>query len=558
MTSAASRLPPGGKSVPLTERRYLVPFVLITSLFFLWAFGVNLNDILIPHLKKAFGLTDFQSSFIQVAFFGGYFLAAFPAGWVMERIGYKKGILTGLLLCATGAVLFLPASSSRVYGFFLLALFVMACGQSFLEVASNPYVTMLGPAGSAERRLNFAQSFNAVGAVLSPIIGRTFILTGVEYAPAQIAAMSTAQLAAYRAAEASTVKGPYLVMAGIFHGDGRSDFSSRTCRSVGSRRRKSSAADSRLAEAGKRARSPAPGARRDRAVLLRGRAGGRGQLRDPLRAILCSRDGGKARGILLAVPPDRFHGGAFYRLRRLMKRISGAALAFCCLLAGFLCASWWLCLHPASFQFGPWCCIGFFHSIMFPTIFALSIKDLGPLTKRGSSLLVMAIIGGAVFPAIMGRISDAASIQTAFRRAALLLCLHPLFRNVGLQAGAAPVLGRAHSRKPRAALMTRRYCLTLDLKDDPALIAEYKRHHRENLAGNHAQHQAIPASRTWKYTSLGTRLFMIMEVNAHFSFEEKTEADRNNSTVQEWEQSDVEVPAARCRSAPRRKMVADG
>ena len=203
------------QSVPVTERRFRVPFILITSLFFLWAFGVNLNDILIPHLKKAFGLTDFQSSFIQVAFFGGYFLAAFPAGRMMEKIGYKKGILAGLFLCAVGAVLFVPASSSRVYGFFLLALFVMACGQSFLEVAANPYVTILGPAASAERRLNFAQSFNAVGAVLSPIIGRAFILTDVV-APAQIAAMSAGQLATYQAAEASTVKGPYLMIAGIF------------------------------------------------------------------------------------------------------------------------------------------------------------------------------------------------------------------------------------------------------------------------------------------------------------------------------------------------------
>jgi len=208
--------PSQGHSVPVTERRFLVPFVLITSLFFLWAFGVNLNDILIPHLKKAFGLSDFQSSFIQVAFFGGYFLAAFPAGRLMEKIGYKKGILTGLFLCAVGAVLFLPASSSRIYGFFLFALFVMACGQSFLEVAANPYATILGPAASADRRLNFAQSFNAVGAVLSGLLGRTSILTGVEFTPAQLSAMSAAQLEAYRTAEISTVKGPYLMIAGIF------------------------------------------------------------------------------------------------------------------------------------------------------------------------------------------------------------------------------------------------------------------------------------------------------------------------------------------------------
>ena len=204
------------QAAPLTERRFLLPFVLITTLFFLWAFGVNLNDILIPRFRAAFALTDFQSSFIQVAFFGGYFLAAFPAGKLMERIGYKRGILVGLFLCACGAVLFLPASSRGAYSFFLVALFVMACGQSFLEVAANPYVTILGPPESAERRLNFAQSFNSVGAVLSPLLGRALILTGVEYTPAQLALMSVAQVQAYRADQASTVKLPYLLIAGIF------------------------------------------------------------------------------------------------------------------------------------------------------------------------------------------------------------------------------------------------------------------------------------------------------------------------------------------------------
>src|SRR6202007_1770913 len=125
----------------------------------------------IQHLKKAFGLTDFQSSLIQSAFFGGYFLAALPAGWLMQRVGYKRGILIGLLVCASGTILFIPAASVRVYGFFLFALFVMACGQSFLEVAANPYVTTLGPAESAERRLNLSQSFNSVGALITPFVG---------------------------------------------------------------------------------------------------------------------------------------------------------------------------------------------------------------------------------------------------------------------------------------------------------------------------------------------------------------------------------------------------
>src|SRR6202045_1095848 len=203
-------------SAPLTERRYTVAFVLVTSLFFLWALGVNLNDILIPHLKKTFRLTDLQSSLIQSAFFGGYFLAALPAGWLMERVGYKRGILLGLLTCALGAFLFIPAASIRFYWFFLFALFVMACGQGVLEVAANPYVTILGPPGSSERRLNLAQSFNAVGAVVTPIIGRAFILSGIEYSADQLSAMTPEQSVAYSALEESRVRGTYLAITALF------------------------------------------------------------------------------------------------------------------------------------------------------------------------------------------------------------------------------------------------------------------------------------------------------------------------------------------------------
>src|SRR5215471_8273517 len=191
------------RSVALTERRYRVPLLLITSLFFLWALGVNLNDILIPHLKKAFRLTDLESSLIQSAFFGGYFLAALPAGWLMERIGYKKGILSGLMICATGALLFIPSANALSYEFFLFALFVMACGQSFLEVAANPYVTILGPSASSERRLNLAQSFNSVGAVATPYIGAAFILTNTRPGAAA-------------AEEVHNVIGPYVVIAAVF------------------------------------------------------------------------------------------------------------------------------------------------------------------------------------------------------------------------------------------------------------------------------------------------------------------------------------------------------
>src|ERR1700757_4424119 len=188
-------------SAPITERRYVAPLILVTTLFFLWALGVNLNDVLIPHLKKVFDLSDFQSALIQMAFFGGYCLSALPAGRLLERIGYKNGIVVGLVTCAAGALLFIPAASIQVYGLFFFVLFVIACGQGVLEVAANPYVTLLGPAVSSERRLNLAPSFNAVGAVVTPLFGAAFILTGVEYSRAQLAAMSPAQIQAYQAAE---------------------------------------------------------------------------------------------------------------------------------------------------------------------------------------------------------------------------------------------------------------------------------------------------------------------------------------------------------------------
>jgi len=410
MTHAPLPTAPKTERAALTERRYLLPFLLVISLFFLWAFGVNLNDILIPHLKRAFGLTDFQSSFIQVAFFGGYFLAAFPAGWAMERIGYKKGILLGLLLCAAGAVLFLPASSHGIYGFFLFALFVMACGQSFLEVAANPYATALGPAGSAERRLNFAQSFNATGAVLSSLLGRTFILTGVELAPAQLAAMSSAQLAAFRASEASTVKGPYLAMAGIFVVLAVV-FQFTHLPDVLEAGKESHATVS-LADAG----SVLAHKHLVRGVVAQffyvGAQVGVASFVIRLTQFSIPGTAAKLAAYCLLLHLIGFTAGRFIG-SALMSRVSAHGLLSLFAAAAFLCAAV-VVLGSGVLPVAAVVLLGFFHSIMFPTIFALSIKELGALTKRGSSLLVMAIIGGAVFPALMGRISDAAGIQRAF------------------------------------------------------------------------------------------------------------------------------------------------
>lgn len=398
------------RSAPLTEKQYVLPLILVTSLFFLWAFGVNLNDILIPHLKKTFQLTDFRSSLIQSAFFGGYFLAALPAGRVMERIGYKRGMLIGLLMCAVGAFLFIPAASVRIYGFFLFALFLMACGQGFLEVGANPYVTILGPPESSERRLNLAQSFNAVGAFVTPYIGKVFILSGVEYSAAQLSAMTPEQLQVYSATEAARVKGPYLAITGIFLVVAALIYFSK------------------LPEIQETAGHAKPESERNelRSIwrykhLIKGvlaqffYVGAQvGVTSFIIRFAQHSLPGTPERTAanylwwhLLGFMIGRFAGSAMMKhipAPRLLSLFAGGALV--CVLVAILATGaapvWAVVL------------IGLFNSIMFPTIFALSLKNLGAYTKLGSSLLVMSIIGGAVFPALMGLVSDASNIQWAF------------------------------------------------------------------------------------------------------------------------------------------------
>src|SRR6185503_4388445 len=191
---------------------FLFAFILVTSLFFLWAFLHNINPILIPHLKKACQLSDTQSSFIDLAVYLGYFSIAIPAGLVMHKYGYKRGIIIGLCLYAAGALLFIPAASGRTFGLFLAALFILAAGATFLETVANPYITILGPKETSEQRLNFAQSFNGVGAFLAPIIGGQFILSGIEHTPQEMASMRlSGQLGQYLQSEADTVKIPYLI-----------------------------------------------------------------------------------------------------------------------------------------------------------------------------------------------------------------------------------------------------------------------------------------------------------------------------------------------------------
>jgi MFS transporter, FHS family, L-fucose permease len=426
------------QTAPLTERKYALPFVLVTSLFFLWSIGVNLNDVLIPHLKKAFDLTDFQSSFIQVAFFGGYFLAAFPAGRLMEKIGYKKGILVGLVICATGTLLFLPAASSRTYGFFLLALFVMSSGQSFLEVGANPYVTVLGPAESSERRLNLAQSFNAVGAALVPTLGAAFILSGVEYTPAQKAAMSGAQLQAYLASETNMVRVPYLAITGIFLFVAALIYLAHLPEVQ--EKENGASKDNPAVSGGSVFAYPHLVKGVVAQFFYVGAQVGVGSfaIRFAKHAMPGTLDAMSGWGANFVT---RSHGALNFLAHIVPATPEKMAALFLVahqtgFMIGRFAGSWMMKTIPAPrllavFGFGALVCVsagieaagltsvlaivlvGFFNSIMFPTIFALSLKNLGALTKRGSSLLVMSIIGGAMIPAAMGRISDASSIRVA-------------------------------------------------------------------------------------------------------------------------------------------------
>src|SRR5215471_10645822 len=199
------------KDAPLSPTGHLVPFCLVTALFFLWGIPNNLNDVLIRQFMKSFAITRFEAGLVQSAFYLGYFLLAMPAALIMRRRGYKAGFIIGLLLFSLGALLFWPAALVGRYSFFLLALFVIASGLSFLETASNPFIAQLGRPESSERRLNFSQAFNPLGSITGVLIGTVFIFSGVELDASAIEAMKVQHLYdTYLRSETMRVVKPYL------------------------------------------------------------------------------------------------------------------------------------------------------------------------------------------------------------------------------------------------------------------------------------------------------------------------------------------------------------
>jgi FHS family L-fucose permease-like MFS transporter len=388
----------------MSDRKTRLAVILITTLFFLWGFALNLNPILIPHLKKACQLSDLQSALIDSASYIAYFLVALPAGLLMKRFGYKAGITLGLILFAFGTFLFYPAAELRMFSFFLVALFIIASGLTLLETAANPYITVLGDPETATQRLNFAQSFNGLAAFLAPLMGGTFILSGKNLSEQQQQAMSSEALNAYLAKEAASVEVPFLVIGIVV-----------------------------LLVAIVLWRTPLPDISDDEGPSEQVEGSILGEKNLVLGVIaqffyvgaqVCissffirfsDRVAGieeKTAALYLSVSLLAFMVGRFFGTY-LMRFVSPPRLLA---IYGIINVNLLLVAVLTNGMIPVYALIGveFFMSIMFPTIFALSIRGLGAKTKIGSSLVIMAIVGGAVFPVIMGRVSDMTTIQTAY------------------------------------------------------------------------------------------------------------------------------------------------
>ena len=383
-------------------KRPILTMGLIVSLFFLWGMANNLNDVLIPHFRKAFTLSDLASGLVQSAFYLGYFLVAIPAALFMQRYGYKRAVIFGLALYGIGALLFWPSADVRSYVFFLGALFVIASGLAFLETAANPMVATLGAPEDAERRLNFAQAFNPLGSIAGVVIGRTFILSGIEPTPGELAAMSPAAIDAWRAQEAAAVQLPYLVIGlGVLFW---ALLIALTRFPAATEGREDSKGIGNLARFGELLRRP----RYLLGVFAQFCYVGAqvGIWSYTIRYVQAELPGTSERAAadLLIVALVLFMAGRFIGTA-LMARLAPLTL-----LAAFGLINAALALVAVTVGGLPGVAAltltSFFMSIMFPTIFAASLRGLGPLTKLGSSLIVMAIIGGAVLTAAMGLISD--------------------------------------------------------------------------------------------------------------------------------------------------------
>ena len=391
-------------------RNYLVPFLLVTSLFFLWGFAHSILDVLNKFFQNEMHLTKTQSAFIQVAVYGGYFLMALPAGAVIRRWGYRAGVLTGLFLYGIGALLFIPGAEIMAFPFFLFSLFVIGCGLTFLETSANPYVTVLGDAEASEQRINFSQSFNGLGWILGPLAGGWFLFSQdnspnitLPYAIIGLVVLLIGGVFCFvRLPEIKDTVSPEEVSG---HQDDprdeNRDLSTTTVES-----------SSTLSEIRILSRKSAfvfgwialflyVAAQTGVNSFFINYATEHIAITDSMAATLLS-----------------FGGMGLFMLGRLggswaMGRIRAERLLAILAIIATLATSA-VVLAPGGLGFAALLVVYLCESIMFPTIFALALRGLGAHTKIASSLLIMSIVGGAVAPLLMGIVADGHSMALGF------------------------------------------------------------------------------------------------------------------------------------------------
>lgn len=415
------------------------PLIIITILFFMWGLLTALNDVLIPHLKSIYTLTYVQAMLVQMCFFGAYFIVSLPAGMLIKKIGYQHGAVAGLTIAAAGCALFYPASTSG-YALFLLAFFILATGITILQVAANPYVTVLGDPQTASSRLTLTQAFNSLGTTTAPALGGMLILAGGVLSAQELAALPADRVAAYYAEQAAAVQGPYLALAGALLvlavlfamarlpkiQSGEPDASaSGGWKEVLKHRHLVLGAVAIFLYVG------AEVGIGSFLINFIGEPHITGWPEHQAAPYVSYFWGGSMLG--------RFIGFAVMRHVSPGKTLafnSTAALALMLfVIFGQGHAAMWALLG-----------VGLFNSIMFPTIFSMALNKLGPLTGQGSGVLCMAIVGGALVPFGQGFLADHVSLQMSFAvpAACYLFVLFFGLKYAGMyDAGAQPVVARA-------------------------------------------------------------------------------------------------------------------
>ena len=383
------------------------PLVIVTTLFFMWGLLTSLNDVLIPHLKSVYTLSYVQAMLVQFCFFGAYFIASLPAGVLVKRIGYQNGVVAGLAMAALGCALFYPAAHAG-YGVFLLAFFTLACGITILQVAANPFVTALGDPRTASSRLTLTQAFNSLGTAIAPVLGGLLILGSGVLEPAAVTNLSLPEQAAYRAQQAASVQMPYLLLAGallliaIVFACVRLPKLDTGARSAGDVEPPMSLLSHWHLVLGTGAIFAYVGAEVSIGSFLINFIG------DP--------------GVTALSPASAAHYVSYYWGGAMLGRFAGVivmrvvspgkALAFnagCAILLVLFAVS----AHGAPAMWSM-IAVGLCNSIMFPAIFSMALRGLGVQTGRGSGLLCMAIVGGAIVPFAQGLLADAMGVQPSF------------------------------------------------------------------------------------------------------------------------------------------------